>query len=55
MLTLPSFWVPAVAQVTELFGLPHYEFLHRLPSVQRSLRALYGRFMDFTASHGCMR
>jgi hypothetical protein len=52
MLSLPSFWVPALTQVTERFGRPHYDLLHRLPVVRHSLQALYGRFADWTGKRG---
>jgi hypothetical protein len=52
MMSLPSFWAPALTQITESFGWAHYEFLHRIPSVRRSLRALYGRFMDWSSKRG---
>jgi hypothetical protein len=48
MMVLPSFWVPTLTDVTAWFGRPRYDFFHRVPFVRRSLRTLYGRFMDWT-------
>jgi hypothetical protein len=52
MMLLPSFWVPTFTRITEGFGRTHYDFLHRVPSVRRSLQALYGRFMDWSGKRG---
>jgi hypothetical protein len=45
---LPSFRVPLLSRVQ---NLPPYEVVHRLPSVQGNLRALFERFETFTRSH----
>jgi hypothetical protein len=52
MIFLPSFWVPTLTQITESLGRPHYDLLHRIPSVQSGLRAIYERFMDWSAKRG---
>jgi hypothetical protein len=52
MIFLPSFWVPTLTQITESLGRPHYDLLHRIPSVQRGLRTIYERFMDWSAKRG---
>ena len=52
MMTLPSFWVPLLTQITESFGRPHYDLLHRIPSVRRSLRALFERFAKWSSERG---
>jgi hypothetical protein len=52
MMSLPSFWIPALTQLTEYLGRPHYDVLHRIPSVRSSLRALYDRFGEWTRKRG---
>jgi hypothetical protein len=52
MIVLPSFWIPAITQVTEAAGRPHYDFLHRVPAVRENLRALYLRFMEWSEQRG---
>lgn len=52
MLALPSFWIPALTQLAESVGRPHYEVMHRVPSMRRNLLALYDRFADWSSRHG---
>jgi lysophospholipase L1-like esterase len=52
MIVLPSFWIPALTQIGESVGRPRYEPLHRVPAIRRNLRALYGRFADWSRQHG---
>jgi hypothetical protein len=52
MISLPSFWIPLMTDSTESLGKPHYEVLHRIPSVRANLRAVYDRFANWTSVRG---
>jgi len=49
-LLLPSFWLPVLDNFGRLIGRAEYEALYRLPSVRRSLRAVYDRFARMAQS-----
>ena len=52
MISLPSFWIPLLTQFGKYLDRPHYEVLHRLPSVRTNLRAIYDRFANWTSARG---
>jgi hypothetical protein len=52
MMSLPSFWLPLLNQLGKYFGKPHYEALHRTPSVRTNLRVIYERFANWTKARG---
>jgi hypothetical protein len=49
-LLLPSFYLPVLDDFGRLIGGPDYEAIYRLPSVRRSLRAIYARFAGMAQS-----
>jgi hypothetical protein len=52
MLFLPSFYVPAITHLSESFGRPRYEVVHRIPAIRRGLRSVYERFMHWSDTRG---
>jgi hypothetical protein len=49
-LLLPSFYLPVINNLGRLIGRPDYEAIYYLPSVRRSLRAVYDRFAGMAQS-----
>ena len=52
MLSLPSFWVPQLLSLGELFGYPPFDLVYRLPEIATDLRTVYARFAAFAKSSG---